>query len=256
MAPQTHPAAIIDSSAKIADDVTIGAYALIGANVSIDAGSVIGSHTVIDNSVIGKNCFVGAHCVLGGDPQVHGWESLDSSIHIADNVTINELCVIHRSMYEGGATRIGVESYIMAQTHIGHDCVLGKGVTLTTLAGLSGHVHIDDYAVIGGSAGVHQFVRVGKMAMVAGMIKLVQDLPPYFLAEGSPPTSRGLNSYALKKYSVHRDERTALKRAFRILKSHLPVPVAVSRIENELGDEGAVGELLSFIQKSERGLTL
>ncbi len=256
MATQTHSSAIIDPSSEIADDVKVGAYAVIGANVSIDAGSVIGTHAVIDNSVIGKNCFVGSHCVLGGDPQIYGWESVSSSVHIADNVVINELSVIHRSMYEGKTTRIGENCYVMAQSHIGHDCILGQGVTLTTLAGLSGHVQVGDYAVIGGSAGVHQFVRIGTMAMVAGMIKLVQDLPPYFLAEGSPARSRGLNSYALKKYGIHRDERLALKRAFRILTSRLPIPAAALKIEKEIGKEGAVGEVLSFILDSKRGLTL
>ena len=252
-----HETAIVDPAAEIGSDVTIGPCAVIGPNARIGDGSVIASGARVDWAKLGAGCRIGSNAVVGGDPQIYDWTPVDSWVEVGDGTLINELCAVHRSMRENGATVIGPGCYIMTQSHIGHDCRLGAEVTVTTLAGLSGHVEVDDYAVIGGAVGIHQFVRIGAMAMVGGMTRLVQDVAPYSMVAGSPAVSHGLNVYALRKRGVPAKERASLKKAYKILaRSGLTLTEAVNRIENELPSEGAVAVLLEFVKTSKRGLTL
>ncbi|MGK7346557.1 MAG: acyl-ACP--UDP-N-acetylglucosamine O-acyltransferase [Candidatus Nitrospinota bacterium M3_3B_026] len=257
MAAAMHETAAVDPAAVIGDGVEIGPFCVIGPNVKIGAGARIGAGAQVDWARLGAGARIGANSIVGGDPQIYGWKSVESWVEVGEGSLINELTAVHRSMYEGGATRIGPGCYIMSQSHIGHDCQLGKEVTVTTLAGLSGHVVVGDYAVIGGAVGVHQFVRIGAMAMVGGMTRLVQDVPPYFMVSGVPAEARGLNTYALKKRGVRPKERAALKKAFNILaRRGLPLPDAVRALESEVPAEGPVASLIDFVKSSERGLTL
>jgi len=257
MAVEVHPTAIVSPKAQIGDGCVIGPFSIIGPEVTMGAGCVIGPRVSVEWSKIGANVNVGANSIVGGDPQIYNWKKVSSWVEIGDGAFINELTAVHRSMYEGKTTAIGSGSYIMTQTHIGHDCKIGKEVTMTTLAGLSGHVEVEDYAVIGGAAGVHQFVKIGTMAMVGGMARIVQDVPPYFTVAGNPAESHGLNLYALKKRGVGPKERQALKAAYHILaRSNLPVTDAVKKIEDEMPVEGIIKVLVDFAKNSERGLTL
>jgi len=252
-----HETAIIDPAAKIGADVNIGPFSVVGSNVEIGAGCDIGPRVSIHWTQLGDGCHVGANSVVGGDPQIYNWESVESWVKIGAGSVVNELTVIHRSMYEGGVTLLGDSCYIMAQCHVGHDCVLGNGVTVTTLAGLSGHIEIGDHATIGGAVGIHQFVRIGAMAMIGGMSRLTQDIPPYFTVAGAPPKSYGLNTYALKKHDVPPSEIAVLKKVYRILaRSSLTVENATSRIEREFVDSVMAKNLVEFIKNARRGLVL
>jgi len=252
-----HPTAIVDPSAEIDHDVDIGPFCLIGPKVRIGEGCTIGAYTQINWTAMGKRCIVGSKVILGTDPQSYNWTPVDSWVTISDGTFINDCASVHRSMFEGKSTCIGESCYIMAQTHIGHDCVLGREVTVTTLAGLSGHVEVEDYSVIGGAVGVHQFVRIGKMAMVGGLSRIVQDVPPYFTVAGVPAVASGLNTYALRKYDMAPEQRKQLKTAYKTLvRSGLSVKNALAKIINEQPATGPVGDLVGFINKSSRGLTL
>ncbi len=257
MPASIHETAILDSSAKIGADVNIGPFSIIGPDVHVGDGCNIGPRTSINWTQLGAGCHVGANTIVGGDPQIYNWEPVESWVKVGAGSVINELTVIHRSMYKGGATSIGEKCYIMAQCHVGHDCILGKDVTVTTLAGLSGHIEIGDYATIGGAAGIHQFVRIGAMAMIGGMSRLTQDIPPYFTVAGAPPKSYGLNTYALKKHGVPPEEVVALKKVYRILaRSSLTAEDAISRIEQEFAGSLMVKNLVEFIKNAKRGLVL
>lgn len=252
-----HHTAIIDPNADISPDAVIGPFCVIGPNVTVADGCVVGERATVNWARIAEGVRIGANTIIGGDPQVYNWKNVPSWVEIGPGAFINELTAAHRSMYENGVTVIGPACYVMTQAHIGHDCRLGREVTVTTLAGLSGHVVVDDYAVIGGAVGIHQFTRIGTMAMIGGMGRIVQDVPPYFLVEGSPAKARGLNVHALKKRGVSPAERRALKKAFHILaRSRLTVPEALSVIEQTVEPCAAVKNLVEFARGAKRGLTL
>ncbi|MBI5815240.1 MAG: acyl-ACP--UDP-N-acetylglucosamine O-acyltransferase [Nitrospinae bacterium] len=257
MAADIHPTAIVDTKATIGEGCVIGPFTVIGPEVTLGAGCVIGPRVSLDWLRAGANVTIGANTLVGGDPQVYNWKNVPSWVEIGDGALINELTAIHRSMYEGKSTVIGAGCFVMTQVHIGHDCQLGKEITVTTLAGLSGHVSVDDYAVIGGGAGIHQFVRVGAMAMVGGMSRIVQDVPPYFTVAGNPAASFGLNAYALKKRGMSLKDRVSLKNAYHILaRSNLPLTDAIAKIESQGVAEGPLKNVVEFAKSSERGLTL
>ncbi len=252
-----HHTAIIDPKAQISPDAVIGPFCVIGPEVTLADGCVVGERATINWTKAEAGVKIGANTIIGGDPQVYNWKSVPSWVEIGPGAFINELTAVHRSMYENGMTLIGPACYVMTQTHIGHDCRLGREVTVTTLAGLSGHVVVDDYAVIGGAVGIHQFTRIGTMAMIGGMGRVAQDVPPYFLVEGSPARARGLNVYALKKRGVNPAERRALKKAFHVLaRSGLTVPEALRMIEETVEPFATVKNLVEFARGAKRGLTL
>ncbi len=154
MSTVIHPTAFVDPSARLGNDVEIGPFAIVGPDVEIGDGCRIGPRATLQWTRMGKGTFVGANSIVGGDPQFYKWKPVPSWVEVGDNVFINELVAIHRSGYEGKSSVIGDGCYIMTQSHIAHDCILGKEVTITTLAGLSGHIEVGDYAVIGGAVPV------------------------------------------------------------------------------------------------------
>ena len=252
-----HPTAVIDPSAKIGKGVQIGPFCLIGPGAEISDDCTIGAYTQIDWTRLGPQCKIGAKTILGGDPQMHGWTPVESWVTIGAGTFINEMVVIHRSKEENKATSIGPGCYIMTQTHVGHDCTLGADVTLTSLAGLAGHVEVGDRAVIGGALGIHQFVRIGTMAMVGGMSRVSQDVAPYFTVAGIPARAHGLNAYAMKKYKTKPSRRKELKHAYKLLvRSGLSLSGAMEKIREELSCDGEIGQLIQFIDTSERGIIL
>ena len=245
-----HPDAAIDPS------VQIGAYTVIREDVEIGPNCVIGPYVELKHARIGGGTRIGSHSIIGGDPQMLGWEPVPSIVRIGENSDIREMVTIHRSKDSGGETVIGDRSMIMTNTHIGHDCIIGNDTIITTYAGLSGHVTIDDFAVIGGHAGVHQFVRVGESAMVGGMSRLVQDVAPYMMVEGSPASVRGTNAIGLKRKGVGPKARSAIKEAYKILfRSGLNLKSAMEKIAAIEGDYPEIKKLLEFAGSTKRGLT-
>ncbi len=250
------PRAVVHPTAKLADGVTIGPFAILGEEVAIGEDTAIGAHTVIERwTSLGARCRVGTGVVLGGAPQHLKYDGSPSYLHIGDDNDIRELVVIQRSMQGGGSTRLGSHNFIMAQAHIAHDCVLGDHVVVSSLTGLAGHVEVEDGAVIGGVTGVHQFVRIGAYSMVGGSSRLMQDVPPYLLAAGNPATVHGLNIVGLRRAGFSYEARRELKIAYRTLyRSGLNVSQAIATLQAQLPSSVPLTHLLHFIEQSQRGI--
>lgn len=252
-----HTTAVIAPGAKLGVDVTVGPYAVIEDHVTVGDGSSIGPHAVVHSGCeLGREVTIAPHAVLGGTPQHLAFEGKPSGVVIGDGTIIREYVTVHRSMEEGGKTRVGRSCFLMALSHVGHDCQLGDGVILTSYVGLSGHVVLGDRVVVGGHTAFHQFVRVGQMAMVSGTSRVVKDVPPYFIAEGNPCRMRGLNVVGLRRAGVAAETRKKLKQAYRLLyRSGLNTSQALEAIRAELLPDEAVDHLVAFVDASERGIT-
>jgi len=251
-----HESSIIHRDAQIADDVTIGPNSYIGPKVLIDCGAILGPNVVIEGwTRIGKNCKISSGAVLGGSPQIVNHKVKTSWVHIGEKTEIREFVTIHRSSEENGITSIGCGVYLMAYVHVAHDCKIGDHVIATNYTGISGHVVIEEKAVIGGHVGIHQFIRIGKMAMVGGMTRLVQDVLPFSLVEGNPPRLYGNNAVGLRKNKIAPSVRSGLKKAFKfITRSNLNTSQALERIKQEIPESEELKYLCDFIGATKRGI--
>jgi UDP-N-acetylglucosamine acyltransferase len=251
-----HPTAIVHPKAELGAGVSIGPYAVIGEHVRLGEGTIVGPHAVIDGwTTVGKSCDIGVGAVLGGPPQDLKYRGQRSFLHIGDETCIREYVTIHRSAEEDGATVIGSHDFLMANSHVAHDCRLGDYVIMVNYAGLSGYVEVEDRAFISGHNAVHQFVRIGYLAMVSGASRVVKDIPPFMIAEGNPTRVRGLNVVGLRRLAIEPVVRAELRRAFRLLyRSGLNTSQALER----MGQEGLTGSevqrLITFIARSKRGI--
>ena len=250
------PRAIVHPTAKLADGVVIGPFAVIGEDVRLGERTTVGPHAVIERwTTIGARCRIGAGAVLGGDPQHQHYSGEPSYLRLGDDNDIRELVVIQRSALAGGWTIIGSHNFIMSQTHIAHDCVLGNHVIMTSLTGLAGHVEVEDGAVLGGGVGAHQFVRIGAYSMVGGSSGIGQDVPPFMIAAGNPATVRGLNVVGLRRAAFPLAIRRELKAVYRTLyRSDLNVSQALDTIKRQPNLSASVLHLVRFIEGSKRGI--
>lgn len=250
------PQAVVHPTAKIADGVTIGPFSVIGEEVTIDEGTTIGAHVVIERwTTIGARCRIGNGAMFGGDAQHRSYDGSPSYLRIGDDNDIRELSVIHRSAFPGQSTLIGSHNFIMSQTHIAHDCVLGNHVILASLTALAGHVEIEDWATLGGVIGVHQFVHVGTHSMIGGCSRLMQDAPPYMLLVGNPAKAHGLNIVGLRRAGFSVELRRELKMVYCTLyRSGLNVSQALATIQHQSSHSAPVAHLLRFIERSKRGI--
>ena len=182
-----HPAAIVDKKAKLADDVEVGPYALIGPNVEIGRSVTIAGHAVVDGyTSIGEGTRIFTGAVIGSAPQDLKYKGKKSFLKIGKNNVIREYVTMNPGTEEGSVTSIGDENLLMAYSHVAHDCRIGNNCVIANLGTLAGHVTIEDRVVMGGLAAVHQFTRVGKMAIIGGCSKVVQDIPPFSTCDGNP----------------------------------------------------------------------
>jgi UDP-N-acetylglucosamine acyltransferase len=244
-----HPTASIEPSAHIGNNVEIGAYSVIGADVVIGDDTLIRPHVVIEPYVtMGKGCEVFSGAVLGGIPQDRKFKGEVSHLIIGDNNIIREHVTIHRAAGAGNKTSVGDNNLIMAYGHIGHNCTIGTGVTMANMVGVSGHVEIEDKVVLGGIVGIHQFVRIGRLAMIGGYSKVVQDIPPYMMADGRPCKVLDLNIIGLRRSGVSASARADLKRAYKMLyRSNMNMSQAIETIEGEVDPSPERDYLLDFI---------
>jgi UDP-N-acetylglucosamine acyltransferase len=252
---QIHPTAIVSSRARLPESGSIGPYAVLEDEVEIGAGTTIGSHVVFRSRVcLGRECRVASGAVLGEDPQDLKFEGPGGRIVIGDRAVIREHVTIHRSTRPDGATMVGDDTFLMAGSHVGHDARVGHHVVLANNVLLGGHVVIEDYAVLGGGAVVHQFCRVGRLAMVGGNVRVIQDVPPFLLAADFNVAAKGLNLVGLRRHGMAAEKISSLKRAYHLLyHSRLPLQEALERIEREVGTEEAL-HFVAFIRASERGI--
>ncbi|MBL1142354.1 MAG: acyl-ACP--UDP-N-acetylglucosamine O-acyltransferase [Proteobacteria bacterium] len=250
--------AIIHPDASLHPDVCVGAYSVIGANVSIESGTVIDSHVVIKGPVkIGSNNTISSFCSLGGDPQDKKYEGeSDSILEIGSGNTIREYVSINRGTGDGGGkTVIGDNNWIMAYVHIAHDCIVGSNIIFANNATLAGHVIIDDFAILGGFTGVHQFCRVGSYSFSAISSVIVKDVPPYVLVSGNTAKPSGLNREGLKRHGFDSDTINILRKAYKAVYREGLILKDALNVLAELSTESDKVELMrSFIAASERGI--
>jgi UDP-N-acetylglucosamine acyltransferase len=250
-----HPTAVISPRARIASDARVGPYVVIEDDVVIGEGCEIASHAVIKQfTTLGRGNRVFEHAVLGGLPQDVKFKGETTRLVIGDDNLIREGVTLHRASGEGEETRIGSRNFLMIGVHVAHNCVVGDDNIFANEVALAGHIAIEDHVLLSNNVGAHQFVRMGRYAMVGGKSKIVQDVLPFFITDGNPSRVRGLNSVGLRRAGFSSDERSALKNAYRILlRSHLALEDALREMA-ELNDSN-VNHLINFIRGSERGFT-
>jgi UDP-N-acetylglucosamine acyltransferase len=253
-----HETAVIDPNAKIGPNVTIGPYAIIDGHVTISPNVSIGNHCVITgNTTIGPGCQFFTGAVIGSPPQdkkhVGGKNSF---LTIGENNVFREYTTVNSGTEEGGGhTTIGDRNLFMAYSHVAHDCKIANDCVMANLGTLAGHVTLEDRVIIGGLSGVHQFVRIGRMAIVGGCSKVVQDIPPYSMCDGDPSKVFGVNIIGLKRAQFPQTGISNLRKAFKILfHSGLIKTNAIEKVQQELETTPEIDHLINFIKTSERGV--
>jgi len=251
-----HPTAVINPKAEIGEDCEIGPYCVIGEHVALGPGCRLISHVVIDGHTrLGRENSIYPFASIGLRTQDLKWKGGLTRTEIGDQNTIREYVSIHSATGDGEATVIGSMNTILAGSHIGHNVMMGNKC-IVSMAALAGHVTMEDCALVGGMSAVHQFCRVGTMAITGGVSKIVQDVPPYMLVDGNPAVVRALNKVGLERNGVSEEAQTALKQAHRILfREGLTIPNALAKVEKEVPGLPEVQHLVKFIRASERGIT-
>lgn len=253
-----HPTAIIDPSAEIDSNVTIGPYAIIKSDTIIGSGTTIGPYTTIENYVtIGENCQIFQYAAVGGAPQDLKFHGEKTYLKIGKGTIIREFVTINRGTENGGGiTEVGEENYLMAYTHIAHDCKTGKRVILANNSTLAGHIIIGDNVTVGGLVAIHQFVHIGDFAYIGGKSAVVKDIPPYVIAAGDRATLHGLNNVGLQRHKFSKSTLSQLKKAYRIFfRIGLTVKQASERVKAEVDMIPEVKKFMNFIIESNRGVT-
>lgn len=254
-----HPTAIVEDGAKLGADVEIGPYAHIGANVTLGDGTSIGQGAIIDgHSTIGKECQIFPYALIGMKTQDLKYrEGSVSYVEIGDRTVIREFATIHLGTADGEKTIIGDDCLFMAYCHAAHGVILGNHVICSNSVQLAGDVHLQDYAIVGGCSASHQFCTVGKHAMVGGMTKIRQDVPPFMLCdmvEGSMKVI-GVNVVGLTRRGFSKDTILALKDAHRfIYREQLNRSQALERVEHDVEQVPEIAELVAFYRNSQRGV--
>lgn len=257
MSARIHPTAIVHPDAKIGAQVEIGPYSIIGADVEIGPATWVGPHVVINGHTrIGRGNRIYQFCSLGEVPQDKKYTGEPTRLEIGDNNTIREFCTFNiGTMQDAGATRIGNDNWIMAYVHIAHDCQVGDHTIFANNSQLAGHVHIGDWAILGGYTGVHQFCRIGAHVMTAVGTVILQDVPPYLMAAGNTASPYGINVEGLKRRGFHADAITALKRAYRVLyKSGLMLEEAKKKLAEMAAEQPDIQRFIDFLECSRRGI--
>ncbi len=257
-----HPTAIISPNSELGEGVQIGPYSLVEDYAQIGANTVIGPHVQIDKwTTIGENCKIYFGATLGNPSKDLKYKGERSFARIGNGNVIREYVSISRSTFEDGETVVGDNNLLMNWVNIAHDCIVGSRIIMANFASLAGHVTIEDDARLGAYAALHQFVRVGKMAMAGGCSKIVQDIPPFSLSAGQPARVRDLNRLGIRTSRINPLSKLSpetfelLKKAFRLLfRSGLPLRHAVAKAREELPQDPEVEYLLQFIETSQRGI--
>ncbi len=249
--------AIVHPSANIAQDVVVGPGTIIGADVEIGEGTWIGPHVVIQGPTrIGKHNKIFQFASVGDEPQDVTYQGEPTRLEIGDHNTIREFCMISRGTVKGGGlTRLGNHNFLMAYSHVGHDCMLGNAVTMINYSALSGHVTIEDYAIIGGYAAIHQFCRVGAYAFIARATYVTKDVLPYVMIAGHNTSACGINTVGLKRRGFSSEAVDVLRRAYRIIfRRGLTVQQAIQELEPLVAECPPVQALIQALQEATRGI--
>lgn len=252
-----HPTAIIDPAARLGHGVAVGAYSIVGPHVEIGDNSVIGPHVVVSGHTrIGRDNRIFQFCSIGEQPQDKKYAGEPTRLEIGDRNTIREFCTFNcGTVQDAGVTRLGNDNWIMAYVHLAHDCQVGNQTIFANNSQLAGHVHVGDWAILGGFTVVHQFVRIGAHSITAMGSILFQDLPPFVMAAGNPAEPRSINAEGLKRRGFSADAVAAVKRAYKTLyKSGLTLDDARAAIAAEAAAVPELAQLAGFLETPGRGI--
>lgn len=251
-----HRTALIDPTAELGADVSVGPYSIVGPHVTIGARTAIAAHAVVErNTRIGDGVQIGYGTVIGNDPQDLKYKGEETWVEIGNATIIREYCTINRGSTATGKTTVGARCFLMTYVHIAHDCVVGNDVIMANGVQMAGHVTVDDRAIISGLVPIHQFVRIGTYSFVGGASRVNQDVPPYTKAAGNPVHLYGLNSVGLQRAGFSPEVKLALKRAYRLVfNSDFTVSQGIARARVELPEVAEVETFLRFIEASQRGV--
>ena len=253
-----HPTAIIEPGAELGAGVSVGAYAYIGARVRLGDGCSVHHHATVDGlTALGGACEVFPYACVGLKTQDLKFKGGVPGLRAGARNVFREFCTVHTATNDGDFTVLGSDNHFLAYTHIAHDCVLGSHIIASNGATLAGHVHLGDHVVIGGYGGIHQFCRIGRHAMISACAKVVKDVPPFMVADGTPAEIRGINRIGLERAGFSPEQLERVKSAYKTL-----YRAGLNRAQAfiELGaraDAGSpeIAELIAFAQASERGLS-
>jgi len=248
-----HPTSIVSSNAKLGDGASVGPYAVIEEDTEIGEGCDIRAQAVIKRfTTLGPANIVHEGAILGGEPQDLGFFDCKSYLRIGSNNRIRENVTMHRGTQPESATIVGSNCFIMANAHVAHNCSIGNSVIIANNVILAGYVEIQDQVFISGGAGVHQFCRLGRLAMIGGQSKIVQDCLPFIITDGAPGRARGLNVVGLRRAGFKSGELQNLKEAYRVLlRSGNSLSEALARLDRL--DDPLVAHLIDFVRQSSRG---
>lgn len=252
-----HPTAIVDPAARLAADVSVGPFSIIGSGVEIGAATTIGSNVLIEGRTrIGRSNRIFPFASIGAAPQDKKYAGEDTGVQIGDHNTIREYVTINRGTTQDvGVTRVGDDNWIMAYVHVAHDCQIGSHTIFANYCGLAGHVHVDDWVILGGMTLVHQFVHIGAHSFTSMGTYLAQDLPPYVTAAGNMAKPYGINSEGLRRRGFTAESISALKRAYRTLyRSGLGLEDARHDLEAQADRCLDVRPIVDFLARSTRGI--
>lgn len=252
-----HPTAIVDPQAQLAPGVQVGPYTVIGPRVSIGAGTTIGAHCVIEgHTTIGVDNRIWQFCSIGAAPQDKKYAGEPTRLEIGDRNTIREFCTFNcGTVQDAGVTRLGNDNWIMAYVHLAHDCHVGNHTIFANNAQLAGHVHVDDYAILGGFTTVHQFCRIGAHCITGLNSVIVHDVPPYVTVGGNPTAAHGINAEGLRRRGFSPAAIDGLRRAYKTLyRSGLTLEQAKSELATRVGELPEVAILVDFLAASTRGI--
>jgi UDP-N-acetylglucosamine acyltransferase len=252
-----HPSAVIHKRAQIGADCVIGPYCVIGENVTLGDSCQLHSHVVIDgHTALGESNEIFPFASIGLKTQDLKWKGGLTRTQIGSHNTFREYVTIHSATGDGEVTNVGSHNHILAYCHIAHNVTLGDHIIMSNVATLAGHVVVEDRAVVGGLAAVHQFCRIGTMSIIGGCSKVVQDVPPYMLADGNPACTRTINKVGLERNGVSEEAQAALKQAYKILfREGLTMANALVKIESDLPPLEELRRLANFVRTSERGIS-
>jgi UDP-N-acetylglucosamine acyltransferase len=253
-----HPTAVVEPGAQIDPSCEIGPLAAIGPHVRMGPGCTVGPHGVVTGrTTLGARNRIFSGAVVGGIPQDLKYQGEPTETVIGDGNTFREAVTINAgTVQDQGVTRIGNGCLFMANSHVGHDCVIGDRAIIANSVGLSGHVVLEEDIHFGGLSGAHQFVRIGKLAFVGGMCGVVMDVAPYTMVNGTRAEVVGLNVIGMQRSGMTEEQVGRVKQAFKIFfRSGLQAAEALAQLEGELGRHPEVAHLVSFVKSSKRGVT-
>lgn len=253
---QIHPTSLIHPKSEIADEVVIGPYCIVNEGVKLGRGNFLHSHVVLSGPTeIGEENEFYSFCAIGGRSQDLKYSQEPTRLSIGNKNCFREFVTINRGTAQESLTRIGSSNHFLAYAHVAHDCSVGNYCIFSNNGTLAGHVIMEDYAIIGGLSAVHQFCRLGKMSIVGGCTKIVQDVPPFMVADGNPATIRSVNGVGMQRQKISESIQGDLKRAFKFLYGGVfNTSQALAKIETEISSSAEINHLIQFIQNSQRGI--